>query len=646
MHVRPRFALALLFFLLPVSVAAQLPYVETAIPVRDGKSLQADVYHNGGTTAKAVILVQTPYNKALYRLRLGLPSNTTFPLDTARYHYVFVDWRGFYASSDAAVPGYDRGLDGYDVVEWIAEQSWSNGKIGTYGGSALGAIQFQTARHHPPHLVCAVPMIIDYRTEYSDYYYGGVLRREHVETLERLGFVTVEVITSRPVENAVWDFIRAQNDYAEEIAVPLLMVSGWFDHYPSDVLRAFTDLRARSDGAVRDMHKLIMGPWLHDGVDRAEQGELVFPDATSIARDAALQFFDYHLLGAKNGWPLLPAVRYYQMGENRWEQADGWESAAQTEQSWYLRADGRLSPDAPVGEEDARVYDYDPSDPSPSHGGARFNPFDPSIDPGPRDIRTLVEQRGDVLLYTSAPLGEDVRVRGAMHVELRVRSDRRDTDFSVRLCDVYPDGRSVILTDGIMRARFREGTDREVLLVPDTPANLRIPLQDIAHTFLKGHRIRLVVGSADYPRFDINLNNGGAMYVPGDTLIARNQILHGANTPSRLLLPTTRPLPAHATPAAHEFGMHALRPQPFRPDTDGALLIDCDRTRGEASILVIDILGRLHARLAVPAGAGRATLAWNGRGENGVALPAGIYRLVYRGAGAVQVRSLVVLPSR
>jgi len=645
MHYRLFFPLVLLLVSFPAGVLAQLPFVEAAIPVRDGKTLQADIYHNGGRMAKPVILVQTPYNKALYRVTLSLPTNRTFPLDTARYHYVFVDWRGFYASSDAAAAGYDRGLDGYDIVEWIAAQDWSDGKIGTYGGSALGAIQFQTARHHPPHLVCAMPMIIDYRTEYSDYFYGGVLRREHVETMEKLGFVTVSFITSRPVENAVWDIVRQGSDYPDEIAVPLLMVSGWYDHYPSEILRAFTDLRQRSDPSVRDKHKLIMGPWLHDGVDREKQGELVYPGTESIAREAALQFFDYHLHGAKNGWPLRPVLRYYQMGDNSWEETEQWDDASAAEQAWYLHADGSLSTGLPAASDPPRSFRFDPRDPSPSHGGARFNPFDSSVDPGPRDIRTLVENRDDVLLYTSAELEEDVRVRGAMFVDLHVQSDRRDTDFSVRLCDVYPDGRSVILTDGILRARFREGTDREVLLEEGIPAALRIPLQDIAHTFLKGHRIRLVVGSADYPRFDINLNNGGAMYETGDTLVAENSVLHAPGSVSRLVLRTARPLRADAPPAAHSAGILSAYPQPYAPVT-GPLRITCTADREVADILVVDILGRVRARLAVPEGAGPRTLTWNGTGSGGVRLPAGLYRLIYHGDGGTDVHDVLMLQSR
>ncbi len=641
--------LALGFFLTICTfpLRAQLPYVETDILMRDGNTLRADLYHNGGTTEKPVILIQTPYNKAFYRIRLGLPSNTTFPLDTAQYHYAFVDWRGFFASSGAAVAGYDRGLDGYDLVEWLAAQPWCNGKVASYGGSALGMIQFQTARHHPPHLVCAVPMIIDYRTDYFDYYYGGVLRREHVETLERLGFVAVDVITARPVENALWRIIQEQNDYPEEISIPLLMVSGWFDHYPTEVLRAFRDLRANSDASVRDQHKLIMGPWLHDGVDQEKQGELVFPQSARVARDAALQFFAYHLLGAKNGWPLQPVLRYYRMGENVWNTSESWDALAAAEQSWYLRGDGRLTAEAPAAAEAERSYTYDPRDPSPSHGGPRFNPFDATLDPGPIDISTLVEQRDDVLLYTSDALTQYIRVQGKMSVELYVRSDRRDTDFSVRLCDVQPDGRSIILTDGIIRARFREGTDREVFLEDAVPTKVVIALQDMAHTFLSGHRIRLVVGSADYPRFDININNGEDMYVAGDTLAAHNRIVHSAATPSRLLLTTAAPLTSIAPPAvSRASGIRSIAPQPFRTGQSDALTIhgEIDVQCRDAVLDVTDMLGRVRRCIEIPAQAGAFTLQWDGKDAFGNALPAGTYLMRLRGETVIHSRSVLILP--
>ena len=636
-------ALAAILLLLPFRAGAQLRAVETDIPVRDGQTLKADVYVNAGSRPKPVILVQTPYNRLLYRLNFALYRQTVFPLDSSRYHYVIVDWRGFYGSKDAAVQGYDRGLDGYDIVEWIAAQPWCNGKVATYGGSALGMIQFQTARQHPPHLVCAVPMIKDYLTKYSDYYYGGALRREHTEALQDLGFTTVSLITSQPVENNIWRTITQQSDMAGDIAVPMLLVSGWFDHYPDDVIRAFEDLRARSAEDVRLQHRLIMGPWTHSGVDLEEQGELSFPNAVNVARDAAFAFLDYHLNGAKNGWPLTPVVRYYQMGENAWKDCDEWSSLATATRRFHLADDNRLTDGIDGGPREADGFTTDPRDPSPSHGASRFNPLDPSIIPGPLDIRQMVESRGDVLLFTTDPFAEDFPVNGGGTLRLYVRCDRPDADFTVRFCDVYPDGRSIILTDAVHRARFREGTDREVLMQPNTVYTVDIRLQDIAHTFLAGHRLRLVVGGADYPRFDINLHDGGAMYTDGDTLIAHSEVLHSAAYASALTLETmsrstaTQPL----VPPA-ELRIDRAWPRPLREGQH--MQIRCSTEQGGRTRLEIrDLLGRSHRVLhdgEVPAS---ATLSWDGTDASGSALPAGTYLLVLSGNGMQHVLPVQLL---
>lgn len=623
--------------------SSQLRPQETDIPVRDGKTLAADVYVNPGSRPKPVILVQTPYNKALYRLNFSLYRQTVFPLDSSRYQYVIVDWRGFYASRDADVQGYDRGLDGYDIVEWIAAQPWCDGKVATYGGSALGMIQFQTARHQPPHLVCAVPMIKDFKTKYSDYYYGGVLRREHVETLAKLGFgVSIELIASRPVENALWKSIEQQSDYADEFNVPMLLVSGWFDHYPDDVIRAFGDIRAASDPAVRAQHRLIMGPWTHSGVDQETQGDLSFPNAVHVARAAALAFFDYYLNGAKNGWPLTPPVRYYQMGENEWRDCADWGELGTSEHRLFLADGGRLlrTPDDSGDESDQ--FRTDPRDPSPSHGAARFDPFDPSVIVGPVDIRDVVESRGDVLLYTTEPLEQELRVTGSGTLRLSVRCDVPDADFSVRLCDVFPDGRSIILTDAIHRARFREGTDREVLMQPGSIHTVEIGLQELAHTFLKGHRVRVVIGGADYPRFDVNLHNGGAMYTAGDTVVATSEVLHSAAHPSMLLLETddagTSVSPATAAAA---FRIEQVWPQPLV--SGGAMQISYSAEPGrQIQIVVSDLLGRT-ARILDGGSAGGRTLSWDGRDARGHLLAPGAYLLTLRSGERRETRLVSIL---
>jgi uncharacterized protein len=521
----------LLLSFLAQTLLLQPAPIEISILVRDGNYLAADLYLNN-SISYPLIVIQTPYNRKSYRI---IDAKNQIFLFNENYNFLIVDWRGFYGSKDTDIQGYDRGLDGYDIIEWAAQQDWCNGRIGTYGGSALGFIQFQTARLQPPHLVCASPWIKDFKAKYSDYYYGGVLRTEQVTSLVRLGFTNMDAIIRWPNCNQVWDALENSSDYPETFNVPFLMVTGWFDHYPDDVIRAFNDIQTRSNIDVRKKHKLIIGPWTHGEIDQAEIGELTFSNALGVADSAALKFFDYYLLGIENGYPSLPIVKYYQLGVNEWRQADNWDNLPKVNRKLYLNTGGLLSFDYSASEAHY-TFDYDPHNPSPSVGGQRFNPFDRSIIVGPRDQRFVVESRGDVVVFTSEPFPISVDIIGKTEVELYFKSNRLDTDVSVRLCDVYPDGRSMLMTDGIERLRFRDGCDKEQLLVPDSIYRVIVELQNLALTFLPGHSLRIIISSSNYPRFDNNLNNGQDMYTLGDTLIATNTILTGAEHPSNVTL--------------------------------------------------------------------------------------------------------------
>ena len=577
-----------------VELVAQQPrqYTPTQIPTRDGKLLAADVYANDSLVPKPVVLIQTPYNKNFYRLRINIPpqaGGAPFPYDSVQYNYVTLDWRGFYGSKDAAVQGYDRGLDGYDAVEWIARQPWCNGKVGTWGPSALGAIQFMTARRQPPHLVCCVPLVKDFKTKYTDYYYGGVFRKEQTESLQGLGFTTTDLILAQPYYSAIWRAVENNSDYAEDIKVPMLVIGGWFDHYPDDVLRAFEDICTRSAAAVRGAHKLIFGPWVHSGFNRENQGELTFPGAGDIADAEARRFFDRYLLGLPNGYDAAPVVRYYQMGANEWRSTAGWKSVAKDSAILFLQPGEGLDARIPATAEAFTELAFDPRDPSPSYGAARFNPFDPSILDGPLDIRAVVENRSDALLFTTEALQQEIAIDGPVTVRLFVSSDKTDSDISVRFCDVYPDGRSMIMTDGIRRLRLRNTYERDELLTPGQIYPVTVELQNLALTILKGHRIRIVVSSSDYPRFDINLNNGSAMYAAGDTLIAHNRIYHDAVHPSRVVLTTSDTPSGIGSPDRATDLSLSLYPQPSRALCTASFTLP---TRGRVFLHLTDILGR------------------------------------------------------
>jgi len=515
--------------------AAPLTYTSIQIPMRDTNRLAADLWFAPpAPQARPVILIQTPYNKNAYRLGV-VPgyASSGFPVNT-NYNYVIVDWRGFYGSIGATVPGYDRGLDGYDCVEWIAAQAWSNGRIGTWGSSALGLIQYQTAFKNPPHLVCCDIRVKDFQTRYDNYYYGSDYRKEHVESLAGLGLADPQTVLAHPDYDFLWQAVENSSHTPQLLRVPALIVGGWFDHFPDTVWRSFSDLLQQSDPAVRDRHRLIFGPWLHGNVGEAVQGALTFPNCTNLFA-TEITYWDYMLRNlTNNGWARQPVIQYYQMGENFWMQATNWSTVPRLARSFYLRSGGQLAVTLPAAGEGPDQFAYDPNDPTPAFGGSRFNPFDPTVLEGPQDESTNIETRADVLIYSTPVFTNELRLNGGLLLTLYASSDRTDTDFAVRLTDVYPDGRSFIMTQGIQRGRFRDSASVEHLLTPGTVYAIEIPLQNLALTFRTGHRLRLAISSAIYPHFDRNWNDGGPMYTNGTPLVATNRIFHDAAHPAHL----------------------------------------------------------------------------------------------------------------
>ncbi len=585
-----------LLFLIITGLAEAQSYREISIPTRvtdAGKQyLLADVYGSDSTSPKPVILIQTPYNKSLYRLALGNlggQSGAGIPYDTSKYNYVIVDWRGFYANKNADITPYNRGLDGYDIVEWIAIQPWCNGKVGTWGGSALGQIQFQTAVLKPPHLICAAPFIKDFKTKYEDFYYGGVYRKEHVASLMKLGFITEQAILSHPTEDNVWKIGENQSDNADQIAVPLLMCSGWFDHFPSDVLRAFNDVITKSDPSVRSKHKLLFGPWQHSSIGVSKQGVLEFPNAQGEPTDMGMKFFGFYLLGEKSNWEGMPTVQYYQMGENTWKTSDTWQGVGAKMGKFYFREGKKLSLEEPpinIKEVAPDTLTADSKNPVPTIGGSRFNPADKNILTGPQEVQSLLT-RSDVLSYSTEPLTSDIVIKGSSRVKVQFICNRSDADISVRLCDVYPDGRWIILTQGIQRLRLRRSLASESLVVPNTPDSATIELNDLGITFQNGHKIGLILSGSNYPMFDVNLNNGGKMYEAGDSLTAQTLIFSSNGAPSVFEFATDRLVSG----IEHEFQTdnNAMTITP-NPASD-QLTVHCSEMQGQRILTISNMLG-------------------------------------------------------
>ncbi|NOX53721.1 MAG: CocE/NonD family hydrolase [Planctomycetes bacterium] len=522
-----------------------------AVPMRDGKHLAADIFLPAAKGRFPTILIFTPYNRKTLGAAVPAVELRSDLIDRDHYAFVIADWRGFFGSRDAAVkrrsPFATVGTDGYDLVEWIARQKWSDGKVGMWGASALGAAQYRTAIEKPPHLVCIVPVVIRFGVAYEHRYYGGVLKRSNLIAREQAGFKgSAETFIAHPVRDRWWEYIEAASHWRlKDLDLPVFTIGGWYDTETDATIDTFQKIRAKAGPRARRNVKMLIGPWNHVDAAAGKRivGELEFPEAERVSEKEAHRFFDYWLRGkTDNGWADEPAVRWFQMGSRQWEHADSWPPAETQDRVWYLRSGGVLAPEPEDGECEPDTFRYDPNDPSPTVGGMNLYIFwkkdAQEITSGPKDQRAKVESRNDHVAYTSEALAEDVVLRGNARVRLHVSSNCVDTDFMVRLCDVYPDGRSMLVTDGARRMRFRKSFEEPELMEPGKVYEVTVTLAVTAHTFRKGHQIRILVSSSNYPRFDVNPNNGEHFLTDrAKARVAENRIYHDATHVSALFLP-------------------------------------------------------------------------------------------------------------
>ena len=511
-----------------------------------------------------------------------------------------------------------------------------------WGISAIGAVQYQTAKEHPPHLVCAVPIVANYKQQYQRYYRGGVRRKEYVRTLGLLGY-NIGNILAHPLYDNLWKYAELVTTYPQEIDVPMLLMAGWYDHhsYSDGIFCIFNELRTLGGINGREHHKLIIGPWHHLHIGEAAQGQLEYPNAAGVPETEVLNFFDYWLRDIPNGYDNLPVVRYFQMGTNEWLSNESYPLDNVTPTYFYLFPAGVLSESNPVDTCPPDSFYYDPRNPSPTIGGAEISYF---LLHGPYDQRWLVESRDDVVVFSTKVLEKDLVVAGEVKVQLYVSSNCLDSDFSVRLCDVYPDGRSMLVMDGIRRMRFRDSFEQEKLMTPGEIYQLNIELPHTALTFLQGHQVRLCISSSNYPRFDINLNNGGALYMPGDTLIALNRIYHDVNFPSALLLPVKNLTGVRKDKGKGKVQNFNLEnyPNPFNSATQINYQLPAN---AKIALKIYDIRGReMRTLVRGNKSAGYYSVIWDGKDNHGNAVSSGVY--FYRlelNNGFAQIRKLLLI---
>ncbi|MFN3402566.1 MAG: CocE/NonD family hydrolase [Cytophagaceae bacterium] len=505
------------------------------IPMRDGKTLKADVYVPSSCSSCPTILIQTPYNRLLFRG--GLPLGFGTNLNSSPYAWVIVDWRGFYGSLGATVTNPKRGEDGYDVIEWIKNQTWSNGKIGTWGPSALGVIQYQTAKEKHPNHTCAVPLVAHPQTSYENYYYGGVLEKSRLEQLDNLGYGLSGTVLANPYYNLFWQTAENLSWYPSEIQIPTLQIGGWYDHNIDKMISWHSACVSSAANNVRNKQWLLVGPWVHGGTGTAtvgspNQGELTYSNAANQSNTKALNFFEYYLLGIDNGWESTSKITYYELGKNQWNYSieNSIEINAYTD--LILNKDGVLNKTPSM---DYTGFISDPRNPSPTIGGPTLHT---SLNQGPYDQQSLLG-RSDIIAFTTSALESDFNISGRVKVSLYVQSDQPDADISIRLTDVYPDGRYMLINDAIRRMRFRNGFKASDVsfMASGQVYNVEVILPFTNYTWKEGHKINIIIGANNSIRWDVNLQNGGTMYAAGDTNTANIIIHHSSEFPSKILLP-------------------------------------------------------------------------------------------------------------
>lgn len=522
----------------PEASPAESPQT-SLIPMRDGTKLATDWYlPESGAGPFPVMLIRTTYGKSGGKAFSKLFTDKGIA-------FVSQDTRGRGGSEGRDMIFFDDGWgtnqDGADTAAWIREQPWCNGKVGTFGMSALGITQLMMAPATPD-LACQ--SIVVGASKFYGYlaYQGGVWRKQLCETWisgQKSPWI-IDLWKSHPAEDDYWAAYDTEAQ-AGQITAPGLHVGGWWDIFNQGTINSFTSRQYEGGEGARGKQILVMGPWLHG--PKKDAGDLILPD-NFVALDfmeLSMRFSEHWLLGTDNGVMEEPPVHYYTLGDvedpdapgNEWRTANDWPPLETVEQPWYLSKTGALTVDIEAISDGQRSYVFDPADPVPTHGGQNLYKT-----MGPMEQQELGE-RADVLTFLSNPLETPLEITGRVTVRLYVSTDAPDTDFTAKLLDVYPDGRQILMLDNIQRVKFRKGFQTPEPLPVGEIGEVNIDLWSISLIVNKGHRIGLHVSSSNYPRFEVNPNTGDDF--PGDELRKANNTIHlGPDHPSALLLPVPK----------------------------------------------------------------------------------------------------------
>jgi uncharacterized protein len=583
-----------------------LVIVDRELPVttRDGVHLATDVYRPDGDGPFPTLVYRIRGSRSAAFIVGLLLLN---PIEAVRRGYAVVvqEVRGRAGSEARWHPFVHEREDGEDCLDWVLAQRWCDGRLATYGTaySAETALAIAALGREELKAVAVLGTGADYHDGWVytsgafelgwNIYWAymtlaesigrldvtdeerAALRREYARAiieapqiaarlpitdhplLERCGEIQYREWLEHPDYDDYWESVDVLAS-VDRIAAPILSIVGWHDNFLKSHMDLYRAAARRAPEPGRSHHRLVIGPWEHvnyvSPFATGRTGAIEFgPEAAcgvGVTGPLLLDWFDRWIKGEQRGAD--GGVRYWQLGEDAWREAPAW-PPDHDELRLYLRSgggantragDGVLMTQAAPGDEPADSYRYDPLDPVPTVGGKTLMPT--IMGAGIRD-QSAVEDRVDVLCYTSPLLTTDVVVHGPVRLELWAASSAVDTDFTAKLVDVAPDGFAANLADGIVRARHRESTrTRSAPLEPGAPTLFQIDLWDLAHTFRPGHRIRVEISSSNFPRFDRNMNTGHELGVDaaGDAVAAAQHVHHDAAHPSALVLPAGRPAAA------------------------------------------------------------------------------------------------------
>jgi len=546
------------------------------VPMRDGVKLATTVFLPESSEPCPAVLARLPYN------RKGLWGQAASYAERG-YAYVAQDVRGRFDSEGEWYPFLAEAKDGFDTLEWIGRQPWCNGNVGMVGPSYLAGVQWFVAPEASPYLKALIPQFMTGDPWKCAYYCDGAfslaltfvwlcfevaartsdwacVETYNMEKLFRkLPLNGLDIASGCEEIPFYRDYVNhgSYDDYWKALSIrekyhlfdmPVFLIGGWYDYYPTETFANYLGLvRHAPSPHLARRHHVLVGPWTHGFNSQSTLGEIDFGEASVVNQnELCSQWFDQTLKGQAPPDDQAP-IRIFVMGANEWHDEWEWPLARTQYVKYYLHSEGaanalsggRLALDPPSDDPPDR-YTYDPENPVPTLGGNHsiiWRGLYDVIQPGPFDQRPT-ENRDDVLVYTSPPLEQDTEITGPVAVTLYAASSVPDTDFVARLTDVYPDGRSMNLTEGVIRGRFRESVwEPPKLIEPNRIYEYTVNLQATSNVFKKGHRIRVQVTSSNFPLWDRNLNTGNTPGSDTEMRSAHQTIHHDREHPSHILLP-------------------------------------------------------------------------------------------------------------